>query len=76
MTGLIFFYLEAKTYITFNILIPLIFPKYSLSLTRYRKNRFGNRVTVIKAAFLDNDYRIFFIEVALKFRVRSTINRC
>ena len=40
--------------------------KLSLSLSRYRSDRFGYRVIVIEVADLDKRYRIIVIEVGVK----------
>ena len=59
------YYLDVYVYIPSKYFIHS-FLKLSLSLSRYRSDRFGNRVIVIDVADLDKGYRIIVIEAWVK----------
>ena len=71
------------SYLCFGLLSmlgpPVFYPfnffflKLSLSLSRYRSDRFGYRVVVIEVADLDKRYRIIVIEVGVKL---SSAHHC
>ena len=72
MSELVKYYLEAYSFQKLNPFDFFLFLKLSLSLSRYRSDRFGYRVSDIEVADLEKVYRIIVIEVGVRLRMPTT----